>query len=584
MAGADAPIRRRRWPLTAAKWALGVVVALLLLVAATIAFLDTGPGHRFLADRIAALSPSSGLKIRVGRIEGSIWGDTRLRDVRLYDPNGLFAESPRIDVAWHPGAWLANRLSIDGLQSELIILHRFPKLRPSKKPGPILPSFDIHVGHLRIDQLRFEPAITGQRRIARLEGDADVRSGRAIVHLNGDVRGSGEHLALALDAEPDRKKFDVDVHLNAPADSVTGALIGTRRPFVLVVQGDGSWTSWAGTANLALSGRRTAALALRASNGRYSLTGQLAPAQFLTGKGARLTTPVVQLAATATLANRRLDGRVSVRSPALKIETAGVIDLAGSSFDGVRVGVDLLRPPALFTNMTGSRVRLTMLLDGPFATTSLAYRLTSPHVAFDNTGFDEVLAEGHSHWSKAPILVPLRLTARRVTGVGTVAGGILANLRIEGMLKVTSRLLTGEGLSLSSDKLKGKLGLLVDLVTGRYDVVLSGGLTRYLIPGLGIVDVTTELKVVPGPGGHGSLITGRGRAWVRRFDNKFLAGLAGGLPQIDTGLVRGPDGVVHFVNLHLTAPAIRIVGNGYRRKDGTFHSVVTSTMPSPGIR
>src|SRR5205823_2683821 len=103
-------------------------------------------------------------------------------------------------------------------------------------------NFDIRIGKLRVDQLRFEPAITGQRRIARIAGDVDIRSGRAIVHLDGAVRGSGERLRLALDAEPDRKKFDLDVHLDAPADSVSGALIGTRRPFSLVVQGDGSWS------------------------------------------------------------------------------------------------------------------------------------------------------------------------------------------------------------------------------------------------------------------------------------------------------------------------------------------------------
>jgi translocation and assembly module TamB len=43
--------------------------------------------------------------------------------------------------------------------------------------------------------------------------------------------------------------------------------------------------------------------------------------------------------------------------------------------------------------------------------------------------------------------VPILLTARRVTGVGDVAGGILANLRVEGVLKVTAKQLTGEGLA-----------------------------------------------------------------------------------------------------------------------------------------
>jgi translocation and assembly module TamB len=560
-----------RWLRRLAKGTLAILVALLLVAAGLIALLDTTPGHRFIADRIAALNPSSGLRIKVGRIEGSIWGNTRLRDVRVYDPQGLFAEASVIDLHWHPRAWLANRLSIDSLRSDLIILNRLPRLKPSGKKGPILPGFDIRVRKLDIEQLRFEKAITGERRTARVIGDADIRSGRARIHLAAAVKGSGERLRLVLDAEPDAKKFDVDVRLAAPANSVVGAIIGTKRPFALVVEGDGNWTTWSGRGNLTVSGRRTAAFALQAREGRYALSGRAAPAPFLNGKKQRLTAPVVDIAANATLVDRRVDGRISVRSPSIKIEVAGIADLATSSFDNVRLGVDLSRPQALFTNMTGKQVRLTALLDGPFGTFDFVYRLTSPHFAFDNTGFDNVTAEGRSRWSKAPIILPIKLGAQRVTGVGAVAGGILANLRIEGVLKVTPRLLTGENLALSSDKLKGKLSLLVDLVTGRYDVALSGGLTRYLIPGLGIVDVTTELKVVPGPGGRGTMITGTGRAWVRRFDNKFLAGLAGGLPQIETGLIRGADGVVHFSNLKLTGPAIRITGNGYRRRDGTFH-------------
>src|SRR3546814_16922985 len=135
-----------------------------------------------------------------------------------------------------------------------------------------------------------------------------------------------------------------------------------------------------------------------------------------------------------------------------------------------------------------------------------AYRLTSPGAAFDATGVEDVRAAGRGQLSDGPVSVPVVVTARRVTGVGDVAGGILRNLRVQGVLKVTKRRLTGEGLTLTSDKLKGKLSLFVDLVTGDYEVILSGGLTRYLIPGLGIVDAPSDLKVVAGPGGQ------RGRA------------------------------------------------------------------------
>lgn len=565
--------RRRRLRLLSRLAKLVVGLALTLAVAAGIGavLLDTGAGHRFIADRIAAMAPHSGLRIRIGRIEGSIWGDTRLREVRFYDRKGLFAESPLVKVDWQPLGWITNRLIIHDFDAELATLDRLPRLIPSEKPGPVLPGFDIHVGHMRIAQLRLGKAVAGRARVAALVGEADIRSGRALVRLRAAVRGGGDRIALDLDSEPDRNRFDLDARVDSPARSVLGGLVGTERPIALAIEGEGSWKDWRGTGRLQLSGRRAAELSLRAASGRYSLSGWAAPAPFWTGKKQRLTAPIVAVSGAATLADRQLGTRLSLRSPSLRVETAGTVDLARGAFRTFRVGADLLRPPALFPNMTGQKVRLTALLNGPFARFTFAYRLASPRIAFDNTGFEDVTAEGRGQFSRAPVTVPIRMTARRVTGVGDVAGGILANLRVEGLLKVTSKELRGEGLSLTSDKLKSKLSLFVDLVTGKYNVALSGGLTRYFIPGLGIVDVTSELKVVPHPSGHGTLVTGRGRAWVRRFDNRFLAGLAGGLPQIETDLVRGPDLILHFVNLRLKGPSIAISGSGYRRKDGTFY-------------
>ena len=50
-----------------------------------------------------------------------------------------------------------------------------------------------------------------------------------------------------------------------------------------------------------------------------------------------------------------------------------------------------------------------------------------------------------------------------MTGVGTVAGGILRNLSVDGLLRVTPTLLTGDALRLRSDKLTGSINLAVDL-------------------------------------------------------------------------------------------------------------------------
>ncbi|MGE3747086.1 MAG: translocation/assembly module TamB domain-containing protein, partial [Sphingomonadaceae bacterium] len=569
MTDSDPPRRsiRRR----AAHW-LGVGLVLLLLTAGLAMWaLDTGPGHRFIADRVAALSPSSGLKIRIGRIDGSIYSRSTLRDVRLYDPQGLFLEVPELRLDWRPLSWMANRLDIRSAGTDLAILYRLPKLRPSTtKRKQILPGFDVRIDRLAVTRLRIEPPVTGTLHFARIFASADIRDGRAKAAINA-ISTARDQLKLALDAEPDRDDFDIDLILRAPSKGVIGAMIGTERPISASIAGQGSWTKWNGRALTYVSGNRIVDLALVANSGRYRLTGAFAPASITQGKLRRLSSPAIKVDGSATLVERQLTSRLSLQSEALDIRAAGVLDLAQSAFDRLRVDIKLLRPPALFPNMTGRDMRLHVDFNGPFASAEFDYELTAPFVAFDNTGFEQVKIVGKGNLSKPPIALPVAMTAAQVTGVGDVAGGILRNLKVNGVVNVTAKEARGQDINVSSDKLKGKLVLFLDLVTGRYEVSVSSSLSRYLIPGLGIVDVMTEVKVVPGQNGRGTHLEGRGRAWVRRFDNSFLRSLAGGLPQIETRLRRDADGIVHFVDLRLTAPDIQLRGTGYRRRDGTFY-------------
>ncbi|WP_157220246.1 translocation/assembly module TamB domain-containing protein [Flavisphingomonas formosensis] len=560
------PSRRTRW----FSWILRLLAALAVMFVFVLWAIDTNPGHRFLADRIAEYKPSSGLRIRVGRIDGSIWSRAQLRDLRLYDTRGLFLEVPSIELDWRPTAWIANRLHINRLSADLAMLDHLPRLHETDSKGPILPGFDIHVGALHVARLRLGKAVAGEVRVATLDARADIRHGRALIDLKAGVSGSRDRLALLLDAEPDRGRFDLEASLHALARGAIGAMLGTERPIEARITGDGNWAQWKGSARVDVSGLRIVDLGLGVHQGRYSLGGVLTPAPITSGKKARLTAPRVVVKGEATLAGRRLDGTLALRSAAVALTAKGVIDLAENGFDPVTVDGQLLKPEALFPNMSGSGIKLHATFRGPFQTAAFDYLLSAPRFAFDQTGFEDARASGKGHLSAPPVSLPIRFVARRVTGVGSVAGGILGNLTVDGVLKVTGKTLSGEGLSLSSDKLKGKLALLVDLVGGDYTVTLSGQLTRYFIPGLGIVDVMTDLKVVPGAGGHGSQVVGRGRAWVRRFDNVFLRSLAGGLPQLETALVRGPDQMLFFNGLKLTAPAIRITGKGQRRRDGSF--------------
>jgi len=573
--GSEPPRRRLRsdWPRRLLNELFAAFVALLFLVAGALVLLDSAPGHRFIVDRLGRFETASGLNIRIGRIDGSIFGKSQLRNVRVSDGRGVFLTSPNIKLDWAPGAWLYNKLSIDSLTAERVTLIRLPKLKPSAKKGPILPGFDIHVGDLRIDRLDIGREVGGQPRSGSVQGKADVHSGRALVELAAAISGGGDRIAFHLDAEPDRDKFELFGRVIAPANGLVPAMIGTRRAMNLTVGGKGSWTRWRGSAALDLSARPVVRLALGVDSGRYRLQGQWAPAPFLKGKLQRLTTPSVNIRGDATLKDRILDGQLIATSPELRAVARGAVDLVNNRFRDVRLGIDLLKTRALFPNMTGSKVRMVWTLDGPFGSADYSYRLTSPHVQFDDTGFDQLRAEGRGRLTPWPMRVPIRLSARAITGVGDVAGAMLANPRIEGWLTITARQVRGEGLRLSSAKWNGKISLLIDLVTGRFEVLLSGAMQRYLIPGLGIVDVITDLKVVPGPNNKGSHVVGTAKAWVRRLDNSFFRELTGGLPWLTTNLERGNDGIVHFSNLQLYSPKLRLSGAGQRFRDGTFHIV-----------
>src|SRR5207237_10584808 len=124
----------------------------------------------------------------------------------------------------------------------------------------------------------------------------------------------------------------------------------------------------------------------------------------------------------ATFEERVLDGQLTASSPSLRAVAKGALDLANNRYRGMRLGIDLLRPRALFPNMTGKNVRMVWTLDGPFATADYSYRLTSDFVQFDNNGFIGLHAEGRGRLSPWPMRVPIRLAAKATTVSGDVGG------------------------------------------------------------------------------------------------------------------------------------------------------------------
>ena len=138
------PVRRHRGR-RAAKWALGVIAAVLLVIVGAIALLNSSIGHRWVVDQIAKVAPASGLKISIGRIDGNLYGKARLHDVTLSDPKGAFLTVPLVDLDWRPTSWFSSGLDVRELVTHRGTLYRLPKLKPGDPDAPILPNFDIRI-------------------------------------------------------------------------------------------------------------------------------------------------------------------------------------------------------------------------------------------------------------------------------------------------------------------------------------------------------------------------------------------------------------------------------------------------------
>ena len=367
---------RRDWKKRLLNELFALFIALLLLFAGALVLLDTAPGHRFIADRIGQIETASGLNIRIGRIDGSIFGDAKLRHVRVSDQQGVFLTSPEIEVDWAPGAWLRNTLRIDRLTAKQVDLIRLPRLKPTGRKGPILPGFDIRIGELRIDRLNIGKGVArpgteragGGKRRHPLGPRADRPQG-------ADRRRRRPHQHPARCRARPRQVRHRGAGGGARRRRDSRRWSGTRRAIGLLVTGQGSWTRWRGMAALNLSNRPALRLALGADSGRYRLRGTAAPARFLTGRLQRLTTPMVTISGDGRFTDRVLDGSFSAASPQLRAVVRGAVDFAAKRISRRPAGRRPARAAGAVqrharAGMSGSYGRSTALSTAPIILTA----------------------------------------------------------------------------------------------------------------------------------------------------------------------------------------------------------------------
>jgi translocation and assembly module TamB len=560
----DAPVVHRPLWQRILKWIGIAVITILLLLLAIVFGINTDPGRRLVADQIGGYTTAGGLNIKVGRIDGSLYGRMVLTNVRVSDPKGVFVSSPRLDVDWRPFAFINNHVNVKSLESQLVTMTRNPQLipQPSDPNAPLLPDLDIDIDRLRVARLVLEAPVAGQRHIARLDGAAHIADRRAqltvdAAALRGPGVAGGDTLKLKLDAVPDDNKLDLDAKLFAPAGGLVAGMAGTKAPLTATIGGQGSWASWQGKAIATLGGGQLADLNLTARNGHIEVRGAAKPGLYLEGPVERLTAPQLDVAIDTTLAERRADTRIKLTSSALAVDAGGIIDLANSTFGNFAVDAKLLTPGAIAPNLRGRDVLARVVLNGAFATPTVDYKVRATSLGFAETTVENVYAEGLARVDSERILVPLHARAKRISGLNPALGGLTTNVRIDGDIAMDMPTILSDNLRVRSDTIDATAIIAANMETGRYTGALKGRVNNFRVESVGIINLNTDAELVTKPNG-GFGIVGRVGIQTRQIFNEGARTFLGGNATAFTNFGYDTDGIVTFRNLKMNAPLFRI--------------------------
>ena len=551
----------RRWPRWLALLAITLIGGALLVVAV----LDSPIGNRYAAERIAALAPVSGLRIKVGRIEGSLYGSAILRDVTLADPSGVFARIPEAELDWRPFSWFCSGLDVRSLVARRGILLRLPKLNPGDPSAPILPNFDIRLDRLQLDNFRVAKGILGQARRFDLRARADIRDGRALLRIVARA-GGGDRVFALLDAAPERDRFDVKLDYAAPRGGLLATIAGADSDLRTRIAGQGGWQRWDGALLAEQGGKRLAALRLTNRAGRYGFLGQIEPTGLLSGISARAAGKVVDVSGETTLVASRLNGQVGITTAALKANARGAVDLAGNAFDNLKVVASLTDPALAGGDLRLDGARLSATLDGAFRDLGVIYDLRAATLRSGVLRAETLALDGTATFDGVRWQAPLRLTAVRFVTGDPNTDTRLVGVRAETELVLIDNRLSADRLAIDLPGLAARLTLRGDLDRGAYGLAGPVAARGLVVPNLGLVDADAKIALSFGNVPWSLRADTNGR--MVRTDNATLADIAGSNIRVAGGLSLGAGRPLLFDRAQLTASKLTLTLSGSRFVDG----------------
>ncbi len=585
------PKPRRRSP-----WWYWTTRILALLVGAMVlsaVLLDTPIGHRFVADRIAELRPQNGLRIKIGRIEGSLYSRLALRNLTLSDPKGVFVTVPTADLDWRPLNWFTSGLDIRELTARRGTLLRVPKLKPGDPNAPWLPDFDIRVDKFRLENFTVAEKVLGEKRRVDLYASGLKRERRAYLKIDGKLGGT-DRLHALLDAYPERDRFDADLDYRAPAGGLLSELSGAKKDVALRLVGKGTWSNWKGAFLARHDGARLAAFTLSNKEGLYGALGQVFPGKLIADLPKNILGEKVALAVSGRLENSVVNGIARVQGQALDVTAKGGLDLANNKADALKIAGRLTQPDALGKGMRLEGARFTVDLDGPFRHLVIPHTIQIDRLVAGTTQAAGLKQQGTLTYDGKSWVLPLDLTAARiVTGNGMVDPR-LVNGRANGTVTLTGNEITSTALKLAFPGLNAQFAVRGDIAKGGYAIAGPVDASGIALQNLGTLN--GHAKIVAKLTTYGDwMVRANFAGNMPRLANETLLTVTGGNIRFRGGVAMGSKQPLLFEKVALDANKLvlrldgsvangttKVVGSGRHADYGQF--TVDASMAGDGPR
>ncbi len=555
---ANSPRRSRARRFT--KWMTILVVAPILLVVGVLTILNTPLGERFLASQIASRTLPNKLQIRIGRIEGDIYGRATLHDVRLVDPDGVFMTIPVAKIDWHPSAWLSNRLLIEEFEAQRATLRRMPNLEGGDSKDPILPGFDITIGKLKIDNLTLAPRIAGDE-AQRVDLQTEVEITNKLLDLEGwATLGETDRIEWDSLSEPDGNKFKLFARATTGAEGPVAALLGLSRDYKLVVDGDGTWKQWRGGLRATSGGERVASVRLTKNGDVFGALGKVDPSDFVTGTAADALGDDVSVGARWTFKERVFDGRTTLIGAGARASANGVVDLADNRFGNLEVAANLRNPQLFGPDLRFEDTRATATVDGAFDDVTIVHDVRIGRLVSGATQLVGLRQEGTARYDGARWTVPLSLQVSRVVTGNALVDPRLVNGTGRGQIVLAGDQLAGDDLRIAFRGLAANLALRGDLAAGRYQIRGPVRADRLALDNVGTAGGTAVIDFDLLPSGW--RLAANLDARVSPVSNDTLANLAGPAIRVRGGIATGIGAGVDFNDLRVDAEKLSLALDG----------------------